>query len=212
MNKPNPALEELLNNYLKPAGVTNKRVSHAFLSVPREKFVLPEFLDSAYENTALPIEEDQTISQPSLVGQMTQLLSLTGDEKVLEIGTGSGYQAAILSKLAKKIYSVEIIEVLAGKAANTLKKLGIGNVEVILGDGSLGLKKYAPYDAIIVTAAAKKIPQPLVDQLAEGGRIVIPVKENFNNQKLLFGVKNGGVLKVEGIESARFVPLVGKYS
>lgn len=208
MTTRNFKLEKLIKYYMKPAGVTDERILAAFRSIPREKFVLPEFLNLAYENTALPIEAGQTISQPSMVGQMTQLLNLVGNEKVLEIGTGSGYQAAILSKLAKKVYSVEIIGYLAGKAAKTLKELGIENVEVILGDGNFGLKKYAPYDAIIVTAAAKQIPDTFIDQLGPGGRIIIPVGEKFGNQKLLFGTKKDGKLELEEKEAVRFVPLV----
>jgi len=207
----NPELKTLIEEYIKPAGVTNKRVLSALSEIPRHEFVLPQYRDYAYQDMPLPIGEGQTISQPSLVGTMTQLLRLKGNEKVLEIGTGSGYQAAILSKLARQIYSAETIKKLADKARKTLQEQGIKNVKVVLGNGTMGLPKYAPYDAIIVTAGVPTIPQSLIDQLKEGGRLVIPIGEEIDLQELFVGVKKNNNLALEDIEPVRFVPLVGKY-
>lgn len=207
----NSELKILIEEYIKPAGITDKRILSAFSKIPRHEFVLPQYRDYAYQDMPLPIGEGQTISQPSLVGTMTQLLKLKGNEKVLEIGTGSGYQVAILSRLARQIYSVEIIKKLADKARKILQKQGIKNVTVVLGNGTIGLPKYAPYDAIIVTAGVPTIPQSLIDQLKEGGRLVIPIGEQIDMQKLTVGVKKNTNLKLEEIEPVRFVPLVGRY-
>ncbi|MBI4039859.1 protein-L-isoaspartate(D-aspartate) O-methyltransferase [Candidatus Daviesbacteria bacterium] len=195
----------LIEEYIKP-NTTDPKIIQAFLNIPREEFVPPEQKDQVYLNIALPIGEGQTISQPSLVAQMTQLLGLTGYEKVLEIGTGSGYQAAILSQLAKDIYSIELLPQLAEIAKQTLNRLGYKNVHVFTGNGKQGLDEYAPYDAIIVTAAAKEIPQALVDQLKDGGRLVIPVGKDFD-QNLKLGIKKGGQLEITDIEPVVFVPL-----
>ena len=202
---------ELIENYIKPLGVTDSRVISAFRKVPRHKFVLANYRKDAYLDVPLPIGEGQTISQPSLVAVMTQALELKGREKVLEVGTGSGFQAAILSHLAKKVYTIEIIGRLADKAAKTLKNLECDNVHVEIGDGSQGLQKYAPYDAIIVTAAGNQIPQPLIDQLKVGGRIVIPVGESLYGQQLKVGKKVGNTIKIIDIEPVAFVPLRGKF-
>lgn len=184
---------------------------NAFLKVPRHKFVPAKYRRDAYLDVPLPIGEGQTISQPSLVAVMTQALELKGREKVLEVGTGSGFQAAILSHLAKKVYTIEIIGRLADKAAKTLKKLHCDNVHVEIGDGSVGLPEYVPYDAIIVTAAGNKVPQPLIDQLKVGGRIVIPVGDSLYGQQLKVGKKVGNTIKFIDIEPVAFVPLHGKF-
>ena len=202
---------ELIENYIKPLGVTDSRVISAFRKVPRHKFVLANYRKDAYLDVPLPIGEGQPISQPSLVAVMTQALELKGREKVLEVGTGSGFQAAILSHIAKKVYTIEIIGRLADKAAKTLKNLQCDNVHVEIGDGSQGLQKYAPYDAIIVTAAGNQIPQPLIDQLKVGGRIVIPVGESLYGQQLKVGKKVGNTIKIIDIEPVAFVPLRGKF-
>ena len=203
--------KDLVENYVKRAGVTDERVIQAFLKVPRHEFVFPEYLSEAYIDTALPIGEGQTISQPSLVALMTQELKLKGPEKVLEIGTGSGYQAAILSQLAKEVYTVERIESLARQSRDSLNHLGYENVRVFVANGTVGLPKHAPFDAIIVTAGAKYIPKALIDQLQEQGRIVIPVGEDAWSQELKVGVKRKGKLELEDIELVRFVPLIGKH-
>lgn len=200
----------LVEDYIRPLRIEGK-ILNVFGKVPRHEFIPHEYRDSAYENNALPVGEGQTISQPSLVAIMTQALGLKGHEKILEIGTGSGYQAAILSYLAKEVYTIERIKLLAQKSIEILEKLQIKNVYVFEGDGSLGLPKYAPYDAIIVTAGAREIPNSLVDQLKTSGRIVIPVGESKRDQKLIVGRKNKGRLETEEVEPVRFVPLIGKY-
>lgn len=202
---------ELIKNYLEPAGVNNPRVLKAFEQIPRHEFVGENYRNDAYLDIPLPIGENQTISQPSLVAVMTQALNLKGNEKVLEVGTGSGYQAAILSKLAKEVYTVEINKNLANNAAANLIRTGCTNTHVIVGDGSLGLPTAAPFDAVIVTAAANIIPQPLIDQLKNGGRIVIPVGETLYGQELKVGTKKNKALKLTSAESVMFVPLHGEY-
>lgn len=201
----------LVNNYILPYGIKDKKILKAILKIPRHKFVPKEYQKEAYFDIAIPIGQQQTISQPSLVALMTQSLNLKGNEKVLEIGTGSGYQAAILSYLAREVYSVEIIPTLATRAKKVLKKLGCKNVYVSQANGSLGLAQKAPFDTIIVTAGATIIPQELVSQLKENGRIVIPVGENQYSQKLILGIKKGQELKTQEVERVAFVPLVGKY-
>lgn len=202
--------KSLVEENIKPLQIDSK-ILNVFSKVPRHKFIPHEYKDSAYEDNALPIGEGQTISQPSLVALMTSLLKLSGDMKVLEIGTGSGYQTAILSHLAKEVYSIERIYSLAEGAKKVLKKLEIKNVCIYEGDGSLGLPKFAPYDAVIVTAGAQEIPKSLIDQLKEGGRIVIPLGESKNDQKLIVGNKKKGRLETEEVEPVRFVPLIGKH-
>ena len=203
--------KELVENYVKPAGCKDSRVLNAFLKVPRHEFIPARYKNDAYLDIPLPIGSGQTISQPSLVAVMTQALELKGYEKVLEVGTGSGFQAAILSGLAKEVYTVEIIESLAKKAKKTLERLGIKNVHVKVANGSLGLSQYAPYDAIIVTAAANTVPKPLIEQLKSGGRLVIPVGETLYGQQLKVGKKVGKTIQFVDIEPVMFVPLVGKY-
>ena len=200
--------KNLVDDYIIPAGVKDKRVLSAMLTTPRHLFVPKEFQKDAYMDIALPISKGQTISQPSLVATMTQLLRLKGREKVLEIGTGSGYQAAILSKLAKKVYTVEIIKTLAKSAAKKLAKYK--NVKVINGDGSLGLPEFAPYDAIIVTAAAPDIPKILIDELAQNGRIAVPVGRGIYNQTLKLGIKKNRAFIVKDLMPVAFVPLISK--
>ena len=197
----------LIEGYIRPLRIERK-VVNVFGKVPRHIFIPSEYRDLAYEDKALSIGEGQTISQPSLVAMMTNLLELEGSEKVLEVGTGSGYQAVILSYLVKEVYTIERIKLLAQKAMETLKKLKINNVFISVGDGSLGLPKYAPYDAIIVTAGAREIPKSLIEQLKEGGRIVIPVGEGGINQRLIAGFKRKGYLETKEIEDVRFVPLI----
>src|SRR5512139_62433 len=167
--------EKMVETQIKARGVKDPRVLAALLKVERHRFVPEKYLDSAYSDQPLPIGEGQTISQPYIVGLMTELLELKGNEKVLEIGTGSGYQAAILAELAKEVYTIEIIESLASAAEKRLSELGYQNVRLKAGDGYLGWPDAAPFDAIIVTAAPDHIPKPLIEQLKEGGRMVVPV-------------------------------------
>lgn len=201
--------EDLIENYVAPV-VKDRRILEAIRRVPREEFVPPEWASVAYQDTPLPIGEGQTISQPSLVAQMTVALDPQPTDKVLEIGTGSGYQAAILAQLVDKVYTVERLESLAKRAKWVLKKLGYDNVYLRVGDGSKGWPEHAPFDGIIVTAAAPQVPPPLVDQLAEGGRLVVPVGARWV-QELVLGVKKGGKLLTQKTIPVRFVPLVGKY-
>lgn len=191
-------------------GISDKKVIDAFLKIPREKFIDKKFYTSAYDDHPLPIDEGQTISQPYIVAIMTKLLNLTGSETVLEIGTGSGYQTAILAELAKTVYSVERIFTLYEKSKKILSELGYRNVFLYQADGTEGLKESAPFDRIIVTAAADRIPEALIKQLKEGGRIVIPVGERFS-QDLIVGDKIHGKLETQNYGGCVFVPLIGKY-
>ena len=199
----------MVKEQLKSRGIRDERVLSAMESVERHRFVTDNLADSAYDDCALPIGEGQTISQPYMVALMTELLELKGDEKVLEIGTGSGYQSAVLSKLAAEVYSVERIEPLASRAEGLLKELGYTNVHVVVSDGTLGLPGQSPFDGIIVTAGAPEIPQGYIQQLKIGGRLVIPVGSKFS-QSLYRLIKTP-----EGADSSQsttcvFVPLVGK--
>jgi protein-L-isoaspartate(D-aspartate) O-methyltransferase len=204
------AREEMIRYQIKGRGIKDKRVLWAMSIVPREKFVLKENEKEAYLDCPLPIGMGQTISQPYMVALMTQCLSLEGSECILEVGTGSGYQAAILSKLAKMVYTVERLKILADRAEKIFKELEIKNVKVVGGDGTNGLKEYSPYDGIIVTAGAPEIPKSLINQLKERGRIVIPVGNSFS-QDLLLGKKEKGKLKIQNYGGCIFVPLLGKY-
>ena len=187
-------------------------VNTAMLRVPRHQFVPPRQRTYAYENRPLPIGYGQTISQPYIVALMTELLKLTSDDTVLEIGTGTGYQAAILAELASQVYTIEIVRPLGEQATNVLRKLQYNNVTTRIGDGYYGWKEFAPFDAIIVTAAASSIPPPLVNQLKVGGRMVIPVGGQFFTQQLMLVEKiDSANVKVQLILPVRFVPLTGDH-
>ena len=188
--------------------VSDPRVLAAMEAVPRHRFVPAQYAEDAYGDHPLPIGYGQTISQPYIVALMTQLLELKGHEKVLEIGAGSGYQAAILSLLAREVYTVERIPQLAEKARERLSELGYRNVHIRVGDGYEGWPEHAPYHAIIVTCAAEEIPPPLVEQLADGGRMVIPLGESGWSQRLVLVRKRGAELEQREIASVVFVPLV----
>ncbi len=191
------------------AGVRDTRVLTAMANVPREQFIDPSLLQEAYSDRALPIDMGQTISQPLMVAVMTQALRLVGHERVLEIGTGSGYQTAILSRLAGHVYSVERYEQLAFQAALHLSHLHIQNVSIFVGDGSLGWPDTAPYDRILVTAGAPVVPTHLVSQLTEGGILVIPVGSQ-RRQNLEVWLRTSGGMQVQSLGSCVFVPLVGE--
>ena len=189
--------------------IWDRRVIQSMERVPRELFVEPGDLHQAYANIPLPIAQGQTISQPFIVALMTQALSLKGHEEVLEIGTGSGYQLAILAELSRHVVSVERFKLLAEQAGQRLKLLGYTNVEIHLGNGTLGWPQGAPYQAIMVTAGAPRVPQELLDQLDDGGRLVIPVGSRFD-QDLLLLTKKGDALVQSNLGPCRFVPLTGK--
>lgn len=193
---------------IESRGVKDSMVLKAMRKVPRHLFVPKSYQEEAYADEPLPIGEGQTISQPYIVALMTELLGLKGGEKVLEIGTGSGYQAAILAEIAKEVYSIEIICPLAERAESTLKELEYNNITVKCGDGYQGWKEHSPFDGIIVTAAPDHIPQPLVDQLKIGGKLVIPVGELF--QELILVSKTEKGIKKENVIPVRFVPMTGE--
>jgi protein-L-isoaspartate(D-aspartate) O-methyltransferase len=200
---------EMVDHAIAP-GIADSAVVAAMRKVPRHLFVPKDLWDQAYENYPLPIGEGQTISQPFIVGLMTQLCRLGPQSKVLEIGTGSGYQAAVLAEIAKDVYSIEIVEPLGKRAAKDLEAAGYGRIHLRIGDGYLGWPEAAPFDAIIVTCAPDHVPRPLQDQLAEGGRMVIPVGENPDDQNLVVIEKMGGNLVKKDIIPVRFVPMTGK--
>ncbi len=199
----------MVRSQLQRRGITDMRVLQAMREVPRHLFVPPEWRHEAYSDRPLPIGDDQTISQPYMVAIMTQNLALLGHEHVLEIGTGSGYQAAVLSRLAAHVSSIEYFAALADSARALLQRLGYTNVEVMVGDGGLGLPAHAPYDGIIVAAAAPHVPQPLLAQLAEGGRLVIPVG-SATSQELFIITRRGDDYAQERSVPCRFVPLLGE--
>jgi protein-L-isoaspartate(D-aspartate) O-methyltransferase len=200
---------EMVEHQLRRRGIRDERVLAAFLKVPRHKFVRPQDLWIAYDDYPLPIGYGQTISQPYIVALMTELLALKGDERVLEVGTGSGYQAAILAELAKEVITIERIPELARRAQRVLTDLGYRNVTVLVGDGSLGAPDFAPFDAIIVTAAAPHPPKALLEQLKDGGRLVIPIGDR-TLQELIRFVRKGDEWQEEKHGPCLFVPLIGK--
>jgi protein-L-isoaspartate(D-aspartate) O-methyltransferase len=200
--------ERMVREQIESRGVTDAQVLAAMRKVPRHEFVPERWIDSAYDDGPLPIGYEQTISQPYIVALMTELLRLTPQSKVLEVGTGSGYQAAVLAEIVVEIYSIEIIEPLATTSAERLRRLGYGKVHVKLGDGYLGWPEHAPFDAIIVTAGAPHVPPPLVDQLKPGGRMVIPIGEIPGQQSLLLVEKGAdGKVTERHVAPVAFVPL-----
>jgi len=211
--KPTPApdfaaqRQRMVQQQLKAHGIKNERVLAAMAKVAREEFIPAGARVEAYEDGPLPIGYDQTISQPYIVAFMTDQLRPKRSDRVLEIGTGSGYQAAILAELVTEVYTIEIVEPLAKAAEATLQRLGYKNVHLKVGDGYKGWQEEAPFDAIIVTCAPDKVPQPLVDQLKDGGRMVIPVGERFAQQLYLLEKKNGQ-LKESVTLPVRFVPML----
>jgi protein-L-isoaspartate(D-aspartate) O-methyltransferase len=201
--------KKMVETQIRARGIKDEAVLNAMLKVDRHKFV-PEDIDHlAYADRPLPIGEGQTISQPYIVALMTELLELKREDRVLEVGTGSGYQAAILAELADHVYTIEIVESLARSAERNLRELGYTNIDVKTGDGYVGWEEFAPFDAIIVTCATSHIPQPLLDQLKEGGRLVIPVGDYYQELKKITRVK--GQIKTEDIIPVVFVPMTGEH-
>lgn len=196
----------MVQTQLEARDITDGATLKAMAKVPREEFVPEQWQAYSYTDNPLPIGQGQTISQPYMVAFMTQAAALKPHSRVLEIGTGSGYQAAILGEIVAEVYTIEIVEPLGKDAANRLKAMGYGNIEVKIGDGYDGWPDAAPFDAIIVTAGAESIPQPLVDQLAEGGRMIIPVGPHGGVRRLLRLTRKGKRIKRESLMAVRFVP------
>jgi protein-L-isoaspartate(D-aspartate) O-methyltransferase len=195
---------------IKGRDISDPAVLKAMEKVPRHLFVETRLRDQAYADYPLLIGAGQTISQPYIVALMTQSLHLKKQDKVLEIGTGSGYQAAVLAEIAQQVYTVEIITSLAARAAALLKTLGYRNIQFRTGDGFQGWKEHAPYDAILVTCAVSSIPPPLAAQLKEGGRIILPLGDARSVQTLVLGVKKGGSIEMKNMSPVRFVPMTGE--
>lgn len=195
---------------LQDSGIADLSVLRAFDLTPRHLFVPTGIRHRAYEDSALPIGSGQTISQPSVHARYLSLLRLTGKEKVLEIGTGSGYQTVLLAHLAAQVFSIERIPALLERARDVIQQTGVRNVSLLLGDGTLGWRDYAPYDAILVSAASPSVPQPLVEQLAEGGRLIIPLG-GTEEQTLAVLTRRGGEVARQDVAPVRFVPLMGRH-
>lgn len=192
---------------LRARGIADERVLQAMARVPRQEFIAAPYRDQTYEDHPLPIAQGQTISQPYIVALMLEELALKPDDKVLEVGTGSGYVTALLAELASEVFSIERHAALTEEARSTLARLGYSNVKLFVGDGSQGLPEHAPYDAILVSAAALRLPPALVAQLAEGGRMIIPIGPGDAQQLQLITIRNGQI-QVQLRELCRFVPLV----
>jgi protein-L-isoaspartate(D-aspartate) O-methyltransferase len=203
-----PERRQMVERQLERRGITDPRVLAAMRKVPRHQFVPSEQRASAYEDRPLPIGHGQTISQPYIVAAMTELLAPKPSHRVLEIGTGSGYQAAVLAELCREVYSIEIVEPLAKRAKLDLERLGYKNVKVIAGDGYRGLPKHAPFDGIIVTAAPERIPEPLLEQLAIGARMVLPVGGKEQELRVIERTRTG--YEERRVFGVRFVPMTGE--
>lgn len=204
------AAKRMVAEQIKKRGISDHRVLHAMEAVPRHLFVPEGLKENAYEDHPLPIGEGQTISQPYIVALMTESLNLKPTETVLEIGTGSGYQAAVLSHIAKQVFTIEIKEKLFNQAKGLLGLLGYGNIETFFGDGYFGLKEKAPFDGIMITAAVDHIPPPLLKQLKVGGRLVLPLGNPFGYQNLTLVTKSAKDYEVKQITGCLFVPMTGK--
>jgi protein-L-isoaspartate(D-aspartate) O-methyltransferase len=202
--------KRMVEEQLMSRGINNRRVLDVFGKIERHKFMPKDLASNAYADFPVPIGEGQTISQPYIVALMTEYLSLTGQEKVLEIGTGSGYQTAILAELSKEVYSIERFENLAKNAQRILNELGYANIKIKVGDGTLGWPEVAPFDRIIITAASARIPLPLSEQLKDNGKLIMPLGESYSQVLTLFEKKKDRLESTQ-ICGCVFVPLVGKY-
>ncbi len=202
------ARERMVKNQLSARGIRDERVLHAMGKIPRHLFIEESLADEAYDDHPVPIGEQQTISQPYIVALMTEALELKGTENTLEIGTGSGYQTAILAELSNRVYTIERIESLLINAKKILAQLGYDNIVYKLFDGTMGWEEYAPFDAIMVTAGAPSLPEPLLDQLADNGRMVIPIGDRYS-QELIKVVRRAKGLEQQGLGGCRFVSLIG---
>ncbi len=202
--------KNMVEHQIRARGIKNENLLKAFYLVPRHRFVPSRLKENAYEDRPLPIGEGQTISQPYIVALMTSLADIKPGEKVLEVGTGSAYQTAILAFMGCRVYSIERNKELARKAAKLLKKLNINDIKLCVGDGSRGWPENGPYDAVIVTAAAPSPPEPLLSQLADGGRLVIPVGGKDLQELMVYLREGGGIKNISG-GGCRFVPLKGEY-
>jgi len=200
----------MVQEQLVARGIRNQRVIDAMRKIPRHLFVDPGLAKRAYDDSALPIGEKQTLSQPYIAARMTEALDLSGDEKVLEIGTGSGYQTALLAELCFNVFSVETIRALSRRARGLLDRLGYHNIALHVGDGTLGWSDHGPYDGIIVTAAAPDLPNPLISQLSVSGRLIIPIEDEQSQTLVRISRKASG-LEREQLGDCRFVKLWGKY-
>jgi protein-L-isoaspartate(D-aspartate) O-methyltransferase len=200
--------KDMVNNQIISRGIRNQSTLKAMLKVPRHLFVPAQLVSRGYDDSALSIGYDQTISQPFIVAYMTELAKPAKWKKVLEIGTGSGYQAAILAEIVDTVYTIEIIPELAKEAASRLTRLGYRNIITKTGDGYVGWKEHAPFDVIMVTAADDHIPQPLLDQLAENGRLIMPVGSPSSAQQIVLAVKKNGKIEKSKLAMVRFVPLL----
>jgi len=205
------AREKMVTQQIEARGIKDKKVLEAMRTVPRHKFVSSNLESFAYEDIPLPIGCGQTISQPYIVALMTELLELNKKDKVLEVGTGSGYQAAILSEIITQVYTIEIFEELGISARDRLKDLGYNNVKVKIADGYYGWPEEAPFDAIIVTCVSDHIPPPLIEQLKDGGRMCIPLGNVFQVQNLMLVKKEKGKISIKNILPVRFVPMLGEH-
>ncbi len=204
------ARNRMMNSHLKGRDITDERVLEVMEKVPRHKFVSKNLVSGAYDDNPLPIGHGQTISQPYIVALMTQSLELDKEDRVLEIGTGSGYQAAVLAEIVEEVYTIEIIKELAESAEERLKNLGYENIKVKNGDGYFGWEENAKFDKIIITAAANHIPPPLLEQLKDGGELIIPLGSTLRFQTLTLVTKKGDELETEFITGVRFVPMTGQ--
>jgi protein-L-isoaspartate(D-aspartate) O-methyltransferase len=200
--------EKMIRNQLEARDIKAPRVLAAMAKVPRHEFVPDDLIESSYDDCALPLKMKQTISQPYIVGYMTQALELQGFERILEVGTGSGYQTAVLAEIVREVYTIEILSELSEQAASNLTRLGYQNVHFLVGDGYAGWPEFAPYDRMIITAAPERVPQPLIDQLKIGGRIVIPIGR-MDQALTIIEKESSGVTRRSAI-SVRFVPMTGR--